>query len=874
MKISFGSLRTRLILIVLLAVIPALGLTLYSGLEQRHRALSRAQGDALRMAENASDVQERLFENSKQIFFALSQIPEVQNLYPAACSKILKDLQSQSKGYTTFFAVKPNGDLFASTLPVRGHMNFTDRAWYQQILKTREFVIGEYVIGRISGKATVTLAYPVLDRKGEMKAILGTGLDLGWLNQFITERKPPAGTTLTVIDRKGTILLRYPEPEKYIGKAMPEESILKTILAKEEGVSEATGLDGIPRLYGFTSLDRFTRSVYVSVGIPKEVAFAEATRDMRRSLIWLGIVGALAIIAAWFGSSLFIMRPIDRLLRATKRLAEGDLMSRAGPRYNRGEIGQLVFAFDQMADALAEKEAQLREYTEQLEQKVQERTLALRENEERFRLAAESSTDLIYEWDIKERIDWFGRIDELLGYAPSEFPRTLDAWANSVHPDDRDRVMAVVKNHLAKDEPYDIEYRVRKKDGTYRYWWARGTAVRDEKGNSYRWIGAITDVTERKRAEEALRVSEEHYRTLFGETLDGICLADAETGIIIDCNQALATLVCRERAELIGRPQTILHPPQNDKAAFSPTFNQHLTDKQGQIIETQVVTRTDDIREVEIKANFLNLQGRKVLQGLFHNITERKRAEEEVRSLNVELEDRVVKRTAQLEAANKELEAFSYSVSHDLRAPLRAIDGFSRVILEDYTDKLDDEGKRYLNIIGSNTKKMGQLIDDLLVFSRLGRQEIRVSEMDMGKLAKAVSDELKLIIPERKIHFTIKPLSPIHGDQAMIRQVFVNLLSNAVKFTRPKENAMIEVGGSNEGDENVYYVKDNGVGFDMQYVDKLFGVFQRLHSSEEFEGTGVGLAIVQRIIHRHGGRVWAEGKVGEGAIFYFTLPNR
>jgi two-component system sensor kinase len=229
--------------------------------------------------------------------------------------------------------------------------------------------------------------------------------------------------------------------------------------------------------------------------------------------------------------------------------------------------------------------------------------------------------------------------------------------------------------------------------------------------------------------------------------------------------------------------------------------------------------------------------------------------------------------TAQLEAANKELEAFSYSVSHDLRAPLRAIDGFSRVILEDYTDKLDDEGKRYLNIIGSNTKKMGQLIDDLLVFSRLGRQEIRVSEMDMGELAKAVSDELKLIIPERKIHFTIKPLSPIHGDQAMIRQVFVNLLSNAVKFTRPKENATIEVGGEREGNENIYYVKDNGVGFDMQYVNKLFGVFQRLHSSEEFEGTGVGLAIVQRIIHRHGGRVWAEGKVGEGATFYFTLPR-
>jgi signal transduction histidine kinase len=239
-----------------------------------------------------------------------------------------------------------------------------------------------------------------------------------------------------------------------------------------------------------------------------------------------------------------------------------------------------------------------------------------------------------------------------------------------------------------------------------------------------------------------------------------------------------------------------------------------------------------------------------------------------------EKETNLRQHAAQLEAANKELEAFSYSVSHDLRAPLRAIDGFSRILLEDYIENLDEEGKRVLSVIRNNTQKMGQLIDDLLLFSRLGRQEIRVSEMDMGKLAKAVSEELKLAVPERKLQFTINALIPAQGDQAMIRQVFVNLLSNAVKFTRPKENAMIEVGASNEGDENVYYVKDNGVGFDMQYVDKLFGVFQRLHSSAEFEGTGVGLAIFQRIIHRHGGRVWGEGKVGEGATFYFTLPRR
>ncbi len=245
---------------------------------------------------------------------------------------------------------------------------------------------------------------------------------------------------------------------------------------------------------------------------------------------------------------------------------------------------------------------------------------------------------------------------------------------------------------------------------------------------------------------------------------------------------------------------------------------------------------------------------------------------ERLRKMYEEVKELAATRAVQLEAANKELEAFSFSVSHDLRAPLRAISGFSMILLEDYGDKLDAEGKRLLNVVRDNVARMEQLIEDILHFSRAGRLEIKVVEVDLEALAHAVLDDLRTASGSGSLQVTIGHLPSVRGDRAMMRQVFANLLSNAIKFSRIRDVPRIEVGGSVTGNEAVYFVKDNGAGFDMQYADKLFGVFQRLHTVEEFEGTGIGLAIVKRIITRHGGRVWAEGKVNEGATFYFALP--
>jgi light-regulated signal transduction histidine kinase (bacteriophytochrome) len=270
---------------------------------------------------------------------------------------------------------------------------------------------------------------------------------------------------------------------------------------------------------------------------------------------------------------------------------------------------------------------------------------------------------------------------------------------------------------------------------------------------------------------------------------------------------------------------------------------------------------------------FQNTEKEKRAQELLTANNELKKAEDDIRKLNEELEQKVIDRTAELETVNKELGSFSYSVSHDLRAPIRAINGYSRILAEDYADKLDDEGNKILLSIINNSKKMGLLIDDLLAFSKLGRKQVTVAEVSMTDLVQTVRDELIVDEGDNVPVFIISNLLPAKGDKSLIKQVWVNLISNAIKYSKYRQTTKIEINAYENDNMVVYSVRDYGAGFDMQYYDKLFGVFQRLHSQEEFEGTGIGLAIVQKIVNRHRGTVWAESVLDEGTCFYFSLPK-
>lgn len=520
---------------------------------------------------------------------------------------------------------------------------------------------------------------------------------------------------------------------------------------------------------------------------------------------------------------------------------------------------------------------------------------ALKKAEAKYRTMFENALEGMFQTTLDGKIRTANpALARMLGY---ETPQDLIDGITDlgrqlyVNPNQRREVTSLLASRGLL-EGYPVE--VYRKDGTVAWVSLNVYAVRGENGAFAYIEGAAEDITGRKEAERALSASEERYRAFVEHSSEAICLFEMDGGpvdvrlpadeqvdliyaraLIGECNTTFAT------AHGFGGPEEmrglrigqVFPRLAKENLDYLRAFVESGHRLAG--METKELTRDGGI------AYFLNsLNGHREGDRLFRiwsvkqDISRIKRVEEEIRTLNAELEQRIQERTARLEVANRELEAFAYSVSHDLRAPLRAIDGFSAALLEDYGHLLDDEGQRLFGVIRSSAKRMDDLITGLLALSRVARVESRFSVVDMTALAAAVFREAASEDVRRTISFSAAALPEAQGDPTLLRQVWTNLLSNAVKFTAPKDERAIEVGGYTDGPVHTYFVKDNGIGFNPDYAGKLFGVFQRLHKAGEFEGTGVGLAIVQRIVARHGGRVWAEGRVGDGATFWFALPVR
>ncbi len=504
----------------------------------------------------------------------------------------------------------------------------------------------------------------------------------------------------------------------------------------------------------------------------------------------------------------------------------------------------------------------------------------LRLSEERWKFALEGSGDGVWDWNLQTNEVFFSpRWKEMLGYSEEEIPNHLSSWEQLIHPGDRDWVYKELRKHLdGKDPYYATEHRVLTKSGDYRWILDRGKVVEwDAEGNPLRMIGTHSDIHSLKETQLALEYREQQLK---------MAMEAAKYYPFFYSRKDQKLVLSEHFAEDQGYTGNEL--PPDARSFFEQVhpgdvkpFQRLMDDPEGK--QDQPINIEFKFRNARGDYRWFGLSGRRMVfrsgkkeqgvVGLLTDITARKEAEQAILQVNEELEKRVNRRTAEMQEAYKELESFSYSISHDLRAPLRHIDGFASMLRDRSLESLDETSRQYLVNICESAQRMGKLIEDLLQFSRVGRSEIRLIEFDLDLLFDEVINEYLPEIKDRNIEWKREPLGKVTADPNLLRQVVYNLVSNAIKYTSTRGQAVVSIGKKEEKGERVFYIRDNGVGFRSKYAEKIFGVFQRLHLNDEFEGTGIGLANARKIISRHGGRIWAEGKEDEGACFFFSLPE-
>lgn len=749
-------------------------------------------------------------------------------------------------GFNELFVICPHhGIIMVSTDDLNVGKYRDDQPYYLQG-KTGTYVYGVYFSSYLEQPA-MTIGTPVLNEDGNLVAVLAGRLDLGELSRIISAQSGISRSEETYLVNTFQFFVTEPRfGQKYALKKSINTMAVQHGLAGEDGVEAYDDYRGVPVIGAFKWLPDY-KMVMIT-----EMDQSEAYAPIyKMAWIILGITLLLILIAVIIAylTARTVTRPLRSLVAVTEQIGQGKLDCQVGTA-SKDEVGALSRAFDRMIVNLKSTTVSRDE---------------LRVSEERFR----STLDNMLEGCQIIGFNWRYLYLNDVAVKHARLPREnlIGRTMMEVYPGfDQTPIFDTLEKCMRERSSIHVENEFTYPDGE-KAWHDLNIQPMVEGIAVLSW-----DVTEHKQAAQALEQSEKRYKDLFDRMIDGFGLHEIicdDAGKPVDyrfmeVNPAFETMTGLRATDVVGRTvrQVI------------PEIEQEWIDKYGRVALTGESINFESYaaglsKYYEVSA-FCPQKGR--FATIFVDVTGRRKAEDLIRSLNAELEERVQERTAQLEAANKELEAFSYSVSHDLRAPLRAIEGYTRILQEDYLPRLDEEGTRICSVITDSAHGMQTLIDDLLAFSRTGRSELHLSLVDMGTLANSIYYELTTDESRERIDFQVETVPPAMADPTLIRLVWANLLSNAIKFSSHREHAVIKVKGYSGGSEVFYSIEDNGAGFDMQYAHKLYGVFQRLHSSGEFEGNGVGLAIVQRVVKRHGGHVWAQGEVEKGAIFEFTLP--
>lgn len=882
------SLRARLLLILVLTLLPVYGLILYFIIETRQQAADNALRDASSLTRLVALEQKNLIEFGRQQLLNLAQLPVVRHPdWVSLCNQTFAGMLKNNPLFANIGVIAPDGTIRCSAIPFSGHIDLSDRGYFREVMRTHALALGSYQVGRVTGKSSANLAYPLLDAAGKPQAVVFIALDLGMLaNRLIKTIDPPSGTTLAIVNNHGTILARQPDPEKWVGKSLPDAPLTDAVFARnQEATLQVAGIDGVERLYVFKPFySTATEQIYVMAGIPTATVYGNANTLLLRVCVLMVLVTAIAIALAWTGGQKLVLRPLNALMDATRRLGLGDLSARTNLSHTPDEFGLLARSLDEMADALQMRQSE-----------------AVRA-EARFTNIVNLAADAIISVDENQRIIAYNRTAaQIFGYAPSDalgqpLDLLLPTGVAAVH---REHILAFGREkELMRVMGGGREVAGRRANGSV--FPAEASISKIIEDDRIVYTAVLRDVTERKKAEAEAELL--HSRAIFEtffESLPGLYLVLAPDLKIVAVSDAYLIATRTRREEIIGRGLFEVFPDNPDDPTANGVSNlQASLDRvlQTSAVDTMAIQKYDIrrpdgtfeerywspinspvfgvdrrieyiIHRVEDVTDF-------VLQKSAGNTAEMRTRMEQMEAEIFQSSQKVQVANQELKAANQELEAFSYSVSHDLRAPLRSIDGFSQALLEDYAAQLDDQAKDYLNRVRTATQRMGSLIDDMLTLSRVTRAEMQRGPVDLSALSTALLMEFQKNEPERKVNWRIEPGLEAKGDVQLLQIALLNLLGNAWKFTGKTANARIEFGAMCNADGvREFFVRDNGAGFDMAYADKLFGAFQRLHSAREFPGTGIGLATVQRIVRRHGGQVRGEGALGQGATFYFTVSD-
>lgn len=875
------SLRARLSLIfgalsLLLALL--LGLVVDRMTEERFRQ-DHGRTLAHSALRTADRLDQDLFERYRdmQTLATHDHLPNPETLAPDR-RILLETFQRLYPGYAWIGLAGPSGRVLVSTNGLLEGADVSQQPWFQAARAGPYVGDGMQASLPVAGSSNpngvssrfVDIAVPVTDEQGRLHGVLGAYLSWDWAREVVASGIAPMDAQrqvdVFIAGPEGRILQIHPAI-RAVTDTLELESLAKAQNDENDYLVETWSDDGPRYLTGYARSDGYRdfsgMGWVVLVRQDTRIAFAPA-QELKAQVLSIRVVVSGAFAALGWVLAGWLTQPLVAITAASDRILQGDRATRIPAVRGHDELTRLAASLANLVGDLTRKEAEL-----------QALNADLAASEQRHRALIEHSADVIALITADGIIRYNSpAVARIVGYQPEELVgRSACAL---VHPDDHTAATGLFKQCLQQPgTPITGQIRYEHKDGTWRWIEATSTNLLEAPG-----VQAIVmnyrDITPRRQAEEALRESDTRLRLAQQYAQLGYIDVDANMREVFWSDETFRVLGYEPQAFTPAQHHFFEHVHPEDAEMIRREIEQLLTQGRNSQSEYRIVRPDGEVRWIYGRSEaLLDEQGQpRRFIGILLDITERKRAEAEIRQLNAELEQRIAERTAQLEVANRELEAFAYSVSHDLRAPLRAIDGYTRILVEDYEAALDAEGRRVCAVIRNETRRMSQLIDDLLTFSRLSRARIQVAPIDMTRLVASVFDDLALNANRERIDFRVAPLPKTVGDPALIRQVWLNLLSNALKFSSKKERAIIEVAGKQADDRTIYWVRDNGAGFDTQYIEKLFSVFQRLHSEREFEGTGVGLAIVQRIIQRHGGHVWAESELDQGATFYFTLPQR